>query len=245
MPTALAVVEALMKALGNFVPDKRIAECSGSGAIALGGRALGKSRGYVQYEIFTGGTGARLGKDGVTATAFHLSNCKTAPIEIIESEFPTRVERFELLTDSCGPGTHRGGMGFVREYRILQDQTRFSMRTDKHGIPPRGSSEGKEGGKGACIVNPGTPDEKRLPSRFGDAVLNKGDRLRIERPGGGGMGNPLERDPDRVLDDVRQGYVSIESAEQDYSVIVERGSNTMSIDTARTETLRNRLQQSR
>ncbi len=96
-------------------------------------------RAFVHYEIFSGGTGARSGKDGVSATAFHLSNCKTAPIEIIESEFPARVERFEMIADSGGAGEWRGGLGFARDYRILADDVRFSMRTDKHTIEPFGS----------------------------------------------------------------------------------------------------------
>ena len=91
MPTALTAAEAILRALAPFVPDKRIAGGSGSAALVLGGRDAQSNRAYVHYEIFSGGTGARSGKDGVSATAFHLSNCKTAPIEIIESEFPTRV----------------------------------------------------------------------------------------------------------------------------------------------------------
>ena len=170
----------------------------------------------------SGGTGARWGKDGVSATAFHLSNCKTAPVEIIESEFPTRVERFEIVPDSGGAGTWRGGLGFVRDYRILEGEVRFSMRTDKHDIAPWACEGGQPGGKGACVINPGTPQEKRLPSRFGDFVLKRGDLLRLERPGGGGMGNPLERDPERVLEDARQGYVSMERARADYGVATLR-----------------------
>ena len=112
----------------------------------------------MHYEIFSGGTGARSGKDGVSATAFHLSNCKTAPIEIIESEFPARVERFEMIADSGGAGEWRGGLGFARDYRILADDVRFSMRTDKHTIEPFGSDHGLPGGKGACIIN---PDQQR------------------------------------------------------------------------------------
>jgi N-methylhydantoinase B len=157
----------------------------------------------VHYEIFSGGTGARSGKDGVSATAFHLSNCKTAPIEIIESEFPTRVERFEMICDSGGAGEWRGGLGFVRDYRILADEARFSMRTDKHSIEPWGSDHGLAGGKGSCIVAPGTAEEKKLPSRFGDHRLKQGDLLRVERPGGGGLGDPLRRPNEKVLEDVR------------------------------------------
>ncbi|MBI2987801.1 MAG: hydantoinase B/oxoprolinase family protein, partial [Deltaproteobacteria bacterium] len=238
MPTAHVVVEAIFKALGRFVPGKRIAGGSGSAAMVLGGQSTGGKRAYVHYEIFTGGTGARWGKDGVSATAFHLSNCKTAPVEIIESEFPTRVERFELLPDSGGAGCWRGGLGFVREYRVLQDEVRFSLRTDKHLIAPWGHERGKQGGRGACIINPGAEGEKRLPSRFGDYVLQQGDLLRLERPGGGGIGNPRERPPEWVLEDVRQIYVSMESARLDYGVALELKNGEPVLDQAGTLRLR-------
>jgi N-methylhydantoinase B len=220
MPTALTVTEAILRALAPFVPEKRIAGGSGSAALVLGGREARSDRAYVHYEIFSGGTGARSGKDGVSATAFHLSNCKTAPIEIIESEFPTRVERFEMIPDSGGAGEWRGGLGFVRDYRILADEVRFSMRTDKHAIEPFGCDRGLAGGRGACVVNPGAVDEKRLPSRFGDYRLKQDDLLRVERPGGGGLGDPLERPVEKVLEDVRQGYVSPERAQANYGVAV-------------------------
>ena len=157
----------------------------------------------------------------MSATAFHLSNCRTAPIEIIESEFPTRVERFEMLADSGGAGEWRGGLGFVREYRILADDVRFSMRTDKHAIEPFGSSAGLPGGKGACLINPESNTAKRLPSRFGDHRLGRNDTIRVERPGGGGLGNPLNRPVEKVLEDLRQGYVSVARAQSDYGVAAQ------------------------
>jgi N-methylhydantoinase B len=172
----------------------------------------------VHYEIFSGGTGARSGKDGVSATAFHLSNCKTAPIEIIESEFPTRVERFEMIPDSGGAGEWRGGLGFARDYLILADEVRFSMRTDKHAVEPFGVAGGLAGGKGACRLNPESKAAKQLPSRFGDQRLQRNDIVRVERPGGGGLGDPFKRPVVKVVDDVRQGYVSIERARTQYGV---------------------------
>jgi len=238
MPTAHVVVEAIFKALGRFVPAKRIAGGSGSAAMVLGGQSTSGKRAYVHYEIFTGGTGGRWGRDGVSATAFHLSNCKTAPVEIIESEFPTRVERFELIPDSGGAGRWRGGLGFVREYRILHDEVRFSLRTDKHLIEPWGHEGGQQGSRGACIINPGTQEEKRLPSRFGDYVLKKGDLLCLERPGGGGIGNPLERSPESVLEDARQGYVSVENARHNYGVALELKNGELAQDQAGTLRLR-------
>jgi N-methylhydantoinase B len=238
MPTALAVVEAIFRALARFVPDKNVAGSSGSAAMVLGGRSSG--RGYVHYEIFSGGTGARTGKDGVSAMAFHLSNCRTAPIEIIESEFPTRVERFELIPDSGGAGEFRGGLGFIREARILADDVRFSMRTDKHAVAPVGTGGGKDAATGACVVNPGSNSETRLPSRFGDYILRDGDLLRIERPGGGGLGEPCARAPGQVLDDVLQGYVSAAAAEASYGVVVKAADGSWHIDEEATFALRKR-----
>ncbi len=236
MPTALAVVEAIFRALARFVPDKNVAASSGSAAMVLGGRSSG--RGYVHYEIFSGGTGARTGKDGVSAMAFHLSNCRTAPIEIIESEFPARVERFELIADSGGAGEFRGGLGFVRESRILADEVRFSMRTDKHDVAPVGVAGGKDGRTGACIVNPGSKSEKRLPSRFGDYLLRNGDLLRLERPGGGGLGHPIARPAALVLEDVLEGYVSASAAAALYGVALEASGDGWRIDEKATSALR-------
>jgi N-methylhydantoinase B len=242
MPTALTVVEAIFRALAPLVPAKRIAGGSGSAALVLGGHDANNNRPYVHYEIFSGGTGARSGKDGVSATAFHLSNCKTAPIEIIESEFPTRVERFEMIRDSGGAGRWRGGLGFARDYRILTDDVRFSMRTDKHAIEPWGGDHGRAGGKGSCIINPGATDEKDLPSRFGDYRLRQGDLLRVERPGGGGLGDPLERPVENVLEDVLQGYVSEPSARTDYGVVIDLAGKEPALNFAQTRLLRGERQ---
>src|SRR5262245_7111821 len=238
MPTALTVAEAILRALAPFAPEKRIAGGSGSAALVLGGHDPNNNRSYVHYEILSGGTGARSGRDGVSATAFHLSNCKTAPIEIIESEFPTRVERFEMIPDSGGAGRWRGGLGFVRDYRMLADEVRFSMRTDKHDIEPFGSNCGRAGGKGGCIVNSGTNGDKRLPSRFGDYRLRAKDLVCIERPGGGGLGNPLRRPVDKVIDDVRQGYVTAARARSDYGVAVRMTDGEPRLDEAETAILR-------
>jgi len=254
MPTALSATEAILRALAPFVPDKQISGGSGSAALVLGGstglttlspskggRDAQTSRAYVHYEIFSGGTGARSGKDGVSATAFHLSNCKTAPIEIIESEFPTRVERFEMIPDSGGAGEWRGGLGFARDYRILADEVRFSLRTDKHAIEPFGSNEGHPGGKGACVINPETKDAKRLPSRFGDHRLGANDMIRVERPGGGGLGNPFKRPVEKVVEDVRQGYVSIDSARSQYGVALRLANGSLTIHEEETSILRGKI----
>jgi N-methylhydantoinase B/oxoprolinase/acetone carboxylase alpha subunit len=112
------------------------------------------------------------------------------------------------------------------------------MRTDKHAVEPFGSDGGLPGGKGACVVNPAANSETRLPSRFGDQRLQKNDLVRVERPGGGGLGNPLKRPPAQVLDDVRQGYVSLAAARERYGVAIEMGDGQPALNEGETAILR-------
>jgi N-methylhydantoinase B/acetone carboxylase, alpha subunit len=174
----------------------------------------------VQYEILAGGAGARASRDGASGITVNQSNAKIAPVEIIESEFPTRVTRFDLIQDSGGAGEFRGGLGLRREYINLAD-ARFSIRSMKHTIPPHGVNGGKDGRTGDIWINPGKDNAKRLPTRYADYPLKESDVFRLDTPGGGGFGDPLARDPKHVLADVTQGYVSVEAAERDYGVVVD------------------------
>jgi N-methylhydantoinase B len=218
-PTVHATVEAVFAALTNIVPAKARADGCGSRSIILGGRSTNTGKGYVQYEILGGGAGARASKDGTSGTSVNQSNAKIAPIEIIESEFPTRVERFELIRDSGGPGKFRGGLGIRREYTNLAE-ARFSIRSTKHVIAPNGAAGGGKGRTGDILVNPGAEDEKRLPTRYADYPLKAGDHFQLDTPGGGGLGNALERDPSLVLKDIREGYLSMDAAMRDYGVVI-------------------------
>jgi N-methylhydantoinase B len=200
---AQAVAEAVLLALGPVAGARRIAGSSGTGAIALG--AAGGGPGFVQYELFGGGLGARAGRDGVSATSVHVGNSRITPIEIVESEFPVRVRRFDLLAGSGGAGRRRGGLGFVREYELLAE-ARLSVRLDRHDVAPCGLEGGEPGRRGAVRINPGTAEERRLPARVGDVRLHRGDVLRIERPGGGGFGPAAEREPEAVRRDREEGY---------------------------------------
>jgi N-methylhydantoinase B len=220
-PTVHALVDAVYAALSNIVPEKVRADGSGSRSIVIGGRSTYTGKGYVQYEIIAGGAGARATKDGASGITVNQSNAMIAPVEIIESEFPTRILRFELIRDSGGAGTFRGGLGIRREYLNLED-ARFSIRSMKHIIPPNGIAGGKAGRPGDIWINPDGKDAKRLPTRYADHPLKAGDIFRLDTPGGGGYGDPLRRDPERVLADVREGSVSPEAAELDYGVAVKR-----------------------
>jgi len=236
-PTVHALVEAVFAALVNIVPARARADGCGSRSIILGGRSTSAGKSYVQYEILGGGGGARATKDGASGTSVNQSNAKIASIEIVESEFPTRVLSFALIEDSGGPGKFRGGLGIRREYLNLAD-ARFSIRSTKHVIPPHGASGGADGRTGDIIVNPGTPDEKRLPTRYADYPLKAGDIFRLDTPGGGGFGDPHARDPASVLSDVRERYVSAEDAARRYGVALARENGVWTIDEAATKKLR-------
>jgi N-methylhydantoinase B len=220
-PTVHAVVDAIFAALSHVVPARARADGSGSRSIVIGGRSTYTGKGYVQYEILAGGAGARAAKDGGSGITVNQSNAKIAPVEIIESEFPTRLTRFELIQDSGGAGQFRGGLGLRREYLNLAD-ARFSIRSMKHTIPPHGSHGGKTGRTGDIWINPDTDAAKRLPTRYADYPLKEGDIFRLDTPGGGGFGDPLARDPGKVLSDVAQGYVSLQAAERDYGVVIDK-----------------------
>ncbi len=239
-PTIHALVDAIFDAMSRIVPGKVRADGSGSRSIILGGRNTYTGKGYVQYEIIAGGAGARAGKDGISGITVNQSNAKIAPIEIIESEFPTRVTRFELIQDSGGAGEFRGGLGIRREYLNLAD-ARFSIRSMKHIIPPNGCAGGASGRPGSIWINPDTSEAKRLPTRYADYPLRAGDVFRLDTPGGGGYGDPLARDAERVLADVREGAVSREAAEHGYGVVIGREGQSWALDQGATQARRARM----
>jgi N-methylhydantoinase B len=234
-PTVHALVEALFEALSHLTPRKKVADGCSSRSIIIGGQSQKTGRSYVQYEIFGGGSGGRTGKDGVSGTNVNQSNARIAPVEIIESEFATRTRRFELVRDSGGAGQFRGGLGFVREYEVLDREVRFSLRSTKHSVAPKGIDAGHPGRTGKCVINPGTPKERVLPSRCSDLTLAPGDVIRLETPGGGGLGDAMKRDPEMVLRDVRNAYVSVEKAADDYGVVIKQTQGELCVDMAQTQ----------
>jgi N-methylhydantoinase B len=237
-PTVHALVEALLEAASHITPHKKVADGCSSRSIIIGGRSHKSGKSYVQYEIFGGGSGARSGKDGVSGTNVNQSNAKIAPIEIVESEFATRLRRFELILDSGGAGEYRGGLGFLREYELLDHDARFSLRSTKHTIAPKGIDGGSDGKTGRCTLNPGTEKARVIPSRYSDHTLHAGEVVRLETPGGGGLGSPLERDPAKVLSDVRNGYVSREKARDVYRVAIDPKGGDFILDESATRGLR-------
>ena len=237
-PTVHALVDAIFAALSHVAPARARADGSGSRSIILGGRNPVTGRNYVQYEIVAGGAGARATRDGPSGITVNQSNARIAPVEIVETEFPTRLLHFDLIADSGGAGRNRGGLGLRREYLNLED-ARFSIRSMKHVIPPSGCAGGLDGRPGDIVINPDGAAAQRLPTRYADYPLRRGDVFRLDTPGGGGYGDPLEREPERVLADVREGYITGAAAERDYGVVVVETEHGPAIDFAATALRRN------
>jgi N-methylhydantoinase B len=233
-PTVHALVDAVFAALSHVAPAKARADGGGSRSIILGGRTTNTGASYVQYEILGGGAGAGATRDGASGITTNQSNAKIAPVEIIESEFPTRLLRFDLIRDSGGAGHNRGGLGIRREYLNLAD-ARFSIRSMRHVIPPQGAAGGAPGRAGDILINPNGTAPVRLPTRYADYPLKRDDMFRLDTPGGGGYGDPLDREPAAVLADISEGYVTAEAAERDYGVVLAKGEGGAAIDEGKTE----------
>lgn len=234
--TAQIVMEICIAALCRLSGRAGIAESGGGFSLTLGGRHPRTGAPYVQYEILGSATGGRARRDGVSGITVHLANCKIAPVEIVETEFPVRVRRFEFVPDSGGAGRFRGGQGFRREYEILGEEARLSLRGDKFIQRARGRDGGEPGRSGRCLVLRPDGGEENLPSKVGDLRLHRGDRLLIERAGGGGFGPARERPLEKVREDVREGAVTPPAARDLYRVAVDP--RTLEIDEEATRELR-------
>ena len=220
IPTSHLVFNAVMEVMGTLVPGNAAADSGlGLGGMALGYAATREGGSYVHYEITLTGTGGTARSDGCSAIMPMLNLESVQPIEIVESEFPVRITDFSMLTDSCGPGQHRGGVGVRREFEMLEDAQLVSrMSQRRHG------SKGLAGGKGPPVsrtVLSAAGGVRDLPGLI-QLPMKAGERVRIEQSGGGGWGDPRKRDPEAVLRDVDDGVVSMDSARRDYGVLLAR-----------------------
>jgi N-methylhydantoinase B len=221
MASTIALTEAALQALSGFVPERRHAGNGGVGGNSIAGTRPDGTP-FVQYELIGSAYGGRAVADGESAIDVLLSNGRTAPIEIIESEYPSRVERFELIVDSAGPGRFRGGLAPRRVYRMLTDDAQWTLRGGRHQVPAFGIEGGKPGRCGGAIVNPGSPDAKPLPSRFSSVRLKTNDVAQLEKAGGGGFGDPRTRPFEAIVGDVLDGYVSRDAAVTGYGADPQR-----------------------
>jgi N-methylhydantoinase B len=166
-----------------------------------------------------------------------VPNSKNMPAEFAETRFPILIEKLALATDSGGAGEFRGGLGYEKEIRLLQDAA-FISTADRSILSCYGVKGGKAGLPYGTIVNPGTPEEQRLDGLTDDFPLKEGDLVRINTTGGGGWGDPLQRDVPKVLLDVIQGKVSETSARADYGVVISGSGDERQVDETATAHLR-------
>jgi N-methylhydantoinase B len=227
------------RVLGEVAPDRIPAPGSGaSGGLTGSGHNPRTGRWFSIHEIYNGGGGARPHGDGVSAQDELVLNVMNTPVEAIETEFPMRIRRYELIRDSAGAGRYRGGLGAVREWEVLGDEMTFNLRADrfKHASP--GSGKAKPARPSAATLNPGRDGERPLPSKVAGLRLKQGDVLSWALAGGGGRGDPLERDVEQVRHDVIGGYVSIEAAQSQYGVVLRP--DDLTVDVQATGALRGR-----
>jgi N-methylhydantoinase B len=238
VPLAYLTADVVLKALGQFIPERAVGSSGGGGGVRIVGSGKSTGKPWVFMELLDTALGASAKQDGVSLIhgTLGVGQFRPGPIEIHETEFPMRVLRFDVRSDSGGPGKFRGGLGCTREYQLLEDAAvrvrgKGEMRSK---FPPWGVLGGKAARTGAYFIN-----GEELAETVREAPMKPGDVVRVNMNAGGGYGDPLERDPESVLGDVLDGYVSIHGARDDYGVVIDP--DKLIVDAAATQARRNQM----
>ena len=213
-----AVNGALLKAHPELVPAPSVGDLI---PFALAEYDAGGIKRSVQViEPMRGGMGAMKGQDGVNGRDTSLNNMRNHPVESVENDMGLIFRNYDIWPDSGGPGKWRGGVGQLITVEVLRDGGSFLSRgMERLRFPTYGVLGGKPGAPMRAILNLGRADEKIL-TKFDQLPVNAGDTLTFMMAGGGGYGDPFERDPERVQSDVEVGFVSREAARRDYGVVI-------------------------
>lgn len=217
--TGYRMIDCLFGALAEAVPDRVTADGSGGSTLpTISGTENGKP--YIFCETAMGTWGASAGADGQEGVPHIGANQSNVPIEMIETTYPLRIERYGFVADSGGPGRHRGGLAIERDYRVLSDSALLNVRSDKRAFPPHGLYGGSDGGPSMNILRSGNT-ERTLPVLLSEPVrMDRSDIFCHRMASGGGYGPALERNPEDVLNDVVLDKVTIEGAARDYGVVI-------------------------
>jgi len=210
--SASVLGDVIAAALSQALPDKALAGSGPHHLYVLSGTNPRTGRYFVNYETLAGGMGARADRDGVDGVRVHASGSSNLPIEALEHAYPFRVERYALQDASAGAGQYRGGMGVVRDYRVLGDDIVVSLSSERQHVGAPGAAGGKRGGVGAFVLNPDMQEERRLRAAGADIKLPRDSVLRIVTPGGGGYGEVRQRDCISIERDLREGRVTTNDA---------------------------------
>jgi N-methylhydantoinase B len=240
--TGYRMFDTLLGALAAAAPNRVPAAGEGGATLpSIGGYQDGAP--FVYVETLLGTWGGRPNRDGAEGVSNPGANQSNQPIELIEAELPLRVERYGLARDSGGPGTYRGGLGLVREYRLLAEEASLTVRSDRRAHPPYGLCGGAPGAPSSNVLNPdgAAASLPALPMRA--IPLRRGDVFRHTMAGGGGYGDPLARDVRAVLEDVLDDKVSPGHARAAYGVVL--APDSAAVDAEATAALRARMRAAR
>ncbi len=220
--TILRLIDVVFGAMAEAAPERSNACAYGTiNALSLAGHR-GDGRRWVMFSFFGGGHGGHAEGDGLSHGNAPISTATIPPVEILEAAYPVMFSQWALRPDSGGPGRHRGGLGGLYEIELLEQSADVFLFGERGRYPPQGIAGG---GPGACNIfefdsaaGKGSPP---LVSKMTGLEIARGQRLRLESPGGGGYGEAFARDPEAVAEDVRLGYVSREAAVRDYGVVLD------------------------
>jgi N-methylhydantoinase B len=229
------IAEAVFLALVKAIPDKVTAAPAGSsGNFALGGIDPTRGSSYVMYQISGGGYGGNALHDGLTNGCSTIGISKTAPVEVMEQYYPVLFRRFALREGSGGAGRHRGGFGVHYEVELRRGEARASFVMDHGRFGPPGVEGGVDGASNVVRVhlNGGVYIPEHL-SKDQDIPLKAGDRVEVMTPGGGGYGDPFERDPQLVRRDVIRGYYAPETVRELFGVALTADGDVDEVETMR------------
>jgi N-methylhydantoinase B len=217
LETSQRVTDVLLGALGEAAPERAVAAGQGTmNNVTVGGTDPRVGSPYTFYETQAGGFGASAGTDGADAVHVHMSNTLNTPAEVLETAYPLRVERYELRPDTGGAGEHRGGLGIRRDLAVRDHRASVSLLAERHRTRPYGVAGGEPGATGAAY-RLADGERERLAAKSTHELVD-GETLSVRTPGGGGYGDPGERDPDAVRRDLRLGKISAEQAVEAYGV---------------------------
>jgi N-methylhydantoinase B len=235
--TGFRMADAMFGALAQIKPDRVPAACEGGNTgVSIGG--WDRERGPFIFVEFVCGTGG--GRPGLDAVDGHTNPCTVmcnVPCEIVEVETPVAIDRYTFMPDTGGAGRHRGGLALVRDFRFTGEEAILQVRSDRRDFLPYGLAGGRPGTPSTNILNPET-EARLLPTKF-TMNIRGGDVLHHIQPGGGGHGNPLERDPALVLEDVLDEKLSPAYVRREYGVVLDASGR--SVDEAATQRLRAEL----
>jgi N-methylhydantoinase B len=235
--TILRVIDTVFGAFAKVAPQR----ANGSPFATINALSLSgwreQGRRWVMFCFFGGGLGGNPETDGLNHGNNPISTATIPPAEILESLYPVMFTQWALRPDSGGPGFHRGGLGAIYEIEMLAEgATDVSLLGERGKFPPFGVNGGKSAALNRFIYqSAGGEHTPPLVSKVTDIRIAQGQRVRLETPGGGGYGDPLKRDPVRVANDVKLGYVTRASARKDYNVVIGHDG---SVDTEATAGLR-------